>query len=265
MAGAKPQKAKVNNNAKKQKKTQKVEHTKPTGQTLTKKLRTANAAAAKVQYAPENAQNILNESIALQARNKRQQALTDPEQIAHEKLKKMAQPTPFNAKQYAASSTATFKQSPLFYRRLPVKDADMILMDELGQAFQNQTELINFVDSGLMRIKDPVLRETIRQGENNALEDERQKAERIRNFLLSALTGNEKIKSLIKEGATNKTVLNAMYNLLPRVMPTRKLRHNIDQMDWLGAVRHRWLHEVEPNGYDVEDSSDPDTLPHVMK
>jgi len=162
--------------------------------------------------------------------------------------------------QFRSDSTQSFEASPFHYRKVPAKYADAILMDD-EDARRQHAQIIGFVNSPLLDIRDPVLRETIRQVENTALKADKKREQTIRTHLLSNLDANAKVKQLIADGATNRQVLNAMYNLLPRVMPGRKLQHNVDNLDWIGSVRHRWMNEIEPNGYDVEDSSDPDTLP----
>jgi len=56
-------------------------------------------------------------------------------------------------------------------------------------------------------------------------------------------------------------ILNTMYNSFPRTTPGKRDKPNLELLDWKGNSRARLMDEMDMNGYDVEDSSDPDTLP----
>jgi len=111
-------------------------------------------------------------------------------------------------------------------------------------------------------IEDPQLRERTMIIEKRAARLEAQKRSEIERILNCSKPPAQKIRELIAIKAPSATIINAMHNLLGRVTSfNAKHKPNIDNLDPIRYSRD-WLEEdFNPSGYDIENSSDPDTLP----
>lgn len=155
-----------------------------------------------------------------------------------------------------------YKNTSVVYHEFSKDQGDYYLNNYTTSSHRDAIAVKSFIGTDMLDVTDPVLREEIRARESEAADEELSRQKLFRDVIAdSKKTSEEKVRELIKAGATSDVVLNALYHLMPRTAPTKDHGHTIERLDWKGQAREHMLDEVDISGYDVEDSSDPDNLP----